>query len=677
MSAFYIFTTIVLIGILVYIVLYLIYSRKENSNIVTSNATNDNTSFDEGDFFYYLPTAAINITATATVAVSTGEDGIIVSADVYQLDLTLSVQYLADTSKRYKIKFNDSWFANDELAFRSNAEGLLESIDLSVEDRSSTIISQISDAPSKLKQTGIGPMNLLSANLDFQATEKLTVQVLPLFTRTIIWNSDNFNSPLKVDWKIAIPGQAFDPVCADASFKLDITNSFKKPADWRDTSPADFGGIISRPYKSLDINLHQADGKTSNKFNKNIAAKFSILIPDPNHLIGIPLKRAAFVKKTVMPKFFNGLLIENHLIKPSQAEALVSIPINIAKAIFSIPAQLLSFSINHLQQQSPQDTAQQKPLTVAHQVNKAQQTSNANALSTAATPTPQVQNVASDLMLGQTPPESAFRSLSLENSEMMLQDGQQRVVTPAGYRIIGAVTDNLQNSRALIGKSALMAPFDLVKLTADDSWKLDAEWQNTTGRPIITFRASWVVPKAPKNSDNPQVFFLFSGIQNEEHLLQCVLQWGKSHLGGDKKWMIGCCHAVSGGTFPDFSSLVDVTEGALLNATITCTPTGAGLGNYQLAFEGYDQTILPIGGLPLLPACCLTLESYMIQDTDDYPQSNIITFDKISLSTSARPIAPNWMPQAMSGDKGVFMKIVSSSQVDMYFRPTNNNNSTV
>ena len=90
--------------------------------------------------------------------------------------------------------------------------------------------------------------------------------------------------------------------------------------------------------------------------NKNPLKKIEVTssivnVPDISRAILIPVTRAAMVEKKQTLTLKKGMLLENAIIKPSEAEAILAIPVNILKAVFSIPGQLLSFRINHIQQQ--------------------------------------------------------------------------------------------------------------------------------------------------------------------------------------------------------------------------------------------------------------------------------------------------------------------------------------
>jgi len=59
------------------------------------------------------------------------------------------------------------------------------------------------------------------------------------------------------------------------------------------------------------------------------------------------VKRTAFVKRTNKIGIQDGIILSNEITKPSSVEGFISIPINIAKAIVSIPSELVQFKFDN------------------------------------------------------------------------------------------------------------------------------------------------------------------------------------------------------------------------------------------------------------------------------------------------------------------------------------------
>jgi hypothetical protein len=149
---------------------------------------------------------------------------------------------------------------------------------------------------------------------------------------------------------IDIPDTANKKTELDASFKV----TFSPLIPIRGTKTAvvnnvsDGNGIYVRPPIALQTGI-LPDNK--NPLTKIDVCSAIITVPDIDHAILIPITRAVMVEKKQTLTLKKGMLLEHAITKPSEAEAILAIPVNILKAIFSIPGQLLSFRFNHIQQQ--------------------------------------------------------------------------------------------------------------------------------------------------------------------------------------------------------------------------------------------------------------------------------------------------------------------------------------
>jgi hypothetical protein len=305
------------------------------------------------DQYYYLPTAQVNVTATVMIALTVKQaDNSFVSAELYQIDLTSTVQVLPDNERLAAITYHPSVFSNDELRLTTNASGLLENVDLKVEDRISNILSAVLDAP---KQILGQERELAPTSRDIIPAEPVTVSNVTASRNFVLYPGDLQKGMTTKEWKVNLPGPSENPFpLVDASLRFTIQRPLTEAA----APPAEnFSGLFTRPLTSIGIAVSFVD---PDKSGDNL--HFELILPDPTRLIKVPVRRSPFIKRQQTPKFTNGMLTENYINKPSEVEGFVAIPVNIAKAIFSIPAQLLSFKITHLQQQTWLETETQKLL---------------------------------------------------------------------------------------------------------------------------------------------------------------------------------------------------------------------------------------------------------------------------------------------------------------------------
>ena len=120
-------------------------------------------------------------------------------------------------------------------------------------------------------------------------------------------------------------------------------------------------------------------------------------------------------------------------------------------------------------------------------------------------------------------------------------------------------------------------------------WIVYGFWNNVSGRPITQFRTTWIVPPPP-SSQSGQLIYLFNGIQNSTMILQPVLQWGTSPIGGGNFWAAASWY-VDGQNGPALhSDFVRVSPGDVLVGVMTLTATAGGTFNYNCVFQGIPNT---------------------------------------------------------------------------------------
>jgi hypothetical protein len=338
------YLTIILVISGALLVLYIILRLAYKQAIVTSEPADASP---EADQFYYLPGASLTITATATVSVAMDAGNIIQKASLMQCTLDTVTAVAPDTSRLIALKYNADIFSNDEVTIVTSAESLLQNVSSSVEDRLSHIIATAAGAPVEILTKSLVP-ELRAKSIEEEAPALLLTYETRTFTRVFtITPERSAKQEMTIEWVIPITGQSISPMLVNASFKLKNTRELSEPCYPTES----YSGFYTRPLKDQTLQvLLAAPGSTaaSNQFQTTPSTEFICRMPDASVLLKIPLRRAAFVKKVQAPKFSNGILIENAINKPSELEAFLSIPIDIGKALLSIPAALLQFKITQI-----------------------------------------------------------------------------------------------------------------------------------------------------------------------------------------------------------------------------------------------------------------------------------------------------------------------------------------
>jgi hypothetical protein len=243
------------------------------------------------------------------------------------------------------------------------------------------------------------------------------------------------------------------------------------------------------------------------------------------------------------------------------------------------------------------------------------------------------------------------------------KDGRLRILDTR----TGAVVEDLGEIPAHeAGRSTRSAKRPQMPGIPDNAWVVDALWLNT-GEPIAYFTTTWEVPPPPSSQDG-QLLFLFNGLLDAgfEWILQPVLQWGSSDIGGGNYWAIANWYVPepSLGVLPVTSALIEVQPGEVLQGVMTLTGQSGGQYSYSSSFVGYSSIDLAVNDVAELITASETLEVYGMTQCSDYPNTAFTAFYDIEIKTgqsasSATDATPSWQPVVNFTDCGENAVIIS------------------
>lgn len=330
---------------------------KKGSVVISAPSTgNENIIADQ---VYYLPTAQLQVRATARVVLTKDSSGAIIDASLNDLVFSTTVQTIPDNRYPIALKYCPNIFSNDDLTFSISAEGLVEGINITAEDRIAAIIGQITDAP---KET-LSAIRQVGAQTEIPGmTATITTETKEYTNDFLVLNEEIRARQADRRWVIPIDGTANKATAVTASFTLKFPAGALGELKATDKN---FDGILTRPFKTIIMEIFRNDNGTGTP-----DAKYQVRIPDENRLICVPVSRGAFIKKVYGMKMVNGNLSENVINKPSQVEGFVAIPIKIAKAIATIPSHLLQFRIETTNRSTTLETSRQNLAKVQLQNKK-------------------------------------------------------------------------------------------------------------------------------------------------------------------------------------------------------------------------------------------------------------------------------------------------------------------
>ncbi|MDB5009361.1 MAG: hypothetical protein JWQ06_150 [Mucilaginibacter sp.] len=328
------------------LVIYMLGSWFSKGTVVISTPVKK-MGLTEADLVYSLPSAAIQLEATATVVVVKDADtnliisaNLITSASLIEISFENTVSIVPDPNAVFALNYISSGYMADEVKFSIDSSGLLENIATTTEDRLSSIITTVSEAPSEILDLKF-PI-VYAADIKKVSQNKAT-ETLQFTKKFNILSSEIEAGKTQREWYININGNVGNNVLrVDASFDIMIENNPNEKFKVKHETTA-ISGILTRPLHTVKmvVTLKNPPVESISKI------AYELKLPDSSCLINVLIKRSPFVKRVNTPKFSSGLLIENYISKPSEFEGLVSIPVNIGKAIASIPAQLFTFTIKN------------------------------------------------------------------------------------------------------------------------------------------------------------------------------------------------------------------------------------------------------------------------------------------------------------------------------------------
>jgi hypothetical protein len=354
------FTTTIAIAlwlpVAIILLIYLFGSWLSKDTIVTSSPVKA-MKLTPAELVYALPAAAIELTASAKVVVTKNtKTGQIIASKLIELSFQPAVTIQPDANTLFALNYVSSGFMNDEVSFAVNADGLLENISTTTEDRLANIIADITEVPAQVLTSKLKAAEFVAS--DKNAPVDQTTETRE-FTRDFhILSSEIEQGKSERDWQLNIDGDiGHHAITLNASFAVDFEKGQRNKFEVKQEHKK-IDGILTRPLHLVRMIIAANDPAIA----LELSTGYEIRIPDTSRLINVPIKRSAFVKRINTPKFHSGLLIENYINKPSEFEGLVAIPINIGKALVSIPAQLLTFTVKNKNAAQIADLEVQKQL---------------------------------------------------------------------------------------------------------------------------------------------------------------------------------------------------------------------------------------------------------------------------------------------------------------------------
>ncbi len=290
--------------------------------------------------YYYLPESILKIRTSVKVAVIYNSDDNTVNASsrIIEQNFATTTEIIADTKDLLSLNYKPNVFMADDIKYVVNTKGLLETVNITTEDRTADIIAQLAEAPKvglKLAEDAGRAANTIVKIKEFSADFAVKASTIS-------------STPFPINWQIIIPNELGKDefITVQGDFKIsspDLASNTPKLSELINGTNAtannvEIDGILTRPLKNIELKFESA--------GINNTLPLNVVIADNSKLIVIPVKRTAFVKRVNNIGIQDGVIFSNEIKKPSSVEGFVTIPTNIAKALVSIPAQLIQFKFD-------------------------------------------------------------------------------------------------------------------------------------------------------------------------------------------------------------------------------------------------------------------------------------------------------------------------------------------
>ncbi len=226
----------------------------------------------------------------------------------------VGVNYTPDPNCQFLLDYHAVSTADDDVKVTIGSDGLLTKVDVTSEDKTAAIILKLVDIAKEAAKISI-------------LAEGGTIVYDATFDPFDRWESARVKKDLR----------AFN--CSYELLRISGNEQdLSKTVVNRETGfDRIIHGIAFRPVFSYNLHLRNDGIPTSLQ---------TVLLPNQAQVMSLPVTRAAFVKKVTTLGFDHGILTDVHISKPSEVLGFLEIPLGIAKAIVSIPAELIQLKID-------------------------------------------------------------------------------------------------------------------------------------------------------------------------------------------------------------------------------------------------------------------------------------------------------------------------------------------
>ena len=262
-------------------------------------------------------------------------DGKPILVDTFTIALSAP---LPDPAERFVAVGHHVPSRTDTFSLKTNTSGLLSNADAIAEDQTGAIIVSLAGAVAGIRAP-TGPHILMESSRPAAKKDCINPDGPAPFSVEFMWDP---KVPSEAD-----PSKAKDielQLCKlGASYRLVLTSL------WKDSLPAGRmpnvegdGGIYYRRELPYLLSIYRLNGS-----DEKLAKAILLAMPNFSPREFLALEGGAFTKREYTNIFDNGILISHTANKPSEFLAVAKIPVDVMRAIFSIPTELITLKVNY------------------------------------------------------------------------------------------------------------------------------------------------------------------------------------------------------------------------------------------------------------------------------------------------------------------------------------------
>ena len=285
-----------------------------------SQSSTDPTLGEAGGLVYHLPQTLIDVTATQ-------------DKDTKAVTYVITPSTVGDAAARYRLRYAASSFADNDLNITVDDDGLLTSGAGTTTDQTGNVITVL--AKTIAVAAGGVPGPAAAPRLAAPGPKKPAPSPYP-FTR-------------KFDLASFIAG----PTLPDGN-RIKVIPS---------VAGSGKGSIRECQFSLCYRTTFLLRGTIGEHAAGDTGADFAFTAIDPSITEGVDIRSAGLVKRTDSVTFTKGLATGRSLKQDSTALAAASLPLTVAKAVISAPAELLQLKITNVKDQTDLLTAQTNLIT--------------------------------------------------------------------------------------------------------------------------------------------------------------------------------------------------------------------------------------------------------------------------------------------------------------------------